>query len=98
MTIIAPPDALTSGKTEQVAQLLEQHVKKIGYNSCTVCNNTLYLQQINGTAITDGANSINSKHIDHEKDFICSSNVTGLSSHIRPEQRWTVHIYPQGRS
>ena len=30
MTIIAPPDALTSGKTEQVAQLLEQHVKKNG--------------------------------------------------------------------
>ena len=28
MTIIAPPDALTNGKTEQVAQLLEQHVKK----------------------------------------------------------------------
>ena len=90
MTIFAPPGALTSGKTEQVAQLLEQHVKKIGYNSCTVCINILYLQQINGTAIIDGANSINSKHIDHEKDFICSSNVTGLSSHIRPEQRWTV--------
>lgn len=53
------------------------------------------MQQINGTAITDGANSINSKHIDHEKDFICSSNVTGLSSHIRPEQRRTVHITPK---